>query len=74
MNQARMPAGLARKALLTALASGLLAAAGAFAADVDGQRLQGADKEPGNWLSYHGNYKSWHYSGSIRSPRATSRT
>ena len=25
-------------------------------------RLLNADKEPGNWMSYHGSYKSWHYS------------
>ena len=34
----------------------------ALAADVDSQRLLKADSEPGNWMTYHGNYKSWHYS------------
>ena len=34
----------------------------AYAADVDSQRLLNSDKEPGNWMSYHGGYKSWHYS------------
>ena len=35
----------------------------ASAAEVDAQRLLNADKDPNNWLSYHGSYKSWHYSG-----------
>ncbi len=47
-----------------ALAAALLAAGSATAADVDGNRLLNADKEleKGNWLTYHGSYKSWHYS------------
>lgn len=32
-------------------------------ADVDHKRLLNADKEPGNWMTYHGNYQAWHYSG-----------
>jgi PQQ-dependent dehydrogenase (methanol/ethanol family) len=39
-----------------------LATGGLTAAELDGKRLINADKEPGNWLSYHGNYKAWHYS------------
>jgi len=35
----------------------------AQAADIDGQRLMNAAKEPQNWMSYHGDYRSWHYSG-----------
>jgi PQQ-dependent dehydrogenase (methanol/ethanol family) len=35
----------------------------AAAADVDSQRLANADKNPADWLTYHGSYKSWHYSG-----------
>lgn len=35
----------------------------ALAADVDNQRLNDADKNPADWLTYHGSYKSWHYSG-----------
>jgi PQQ-dependent dehydrogenase (methanol/ethanol family) len=35
---------------------------GAGAAELDGQRLINAEKEPGNWMTYHGTYKSWHYS------------
>src|SRR5215208_6704057 len=36
---------------------------GAQAADVTHQRLLDADKNPGDWMTYHGTYKSWHYSG-----------
>ena len=32
-------------------------------AEVDHKRLLNADKEPRNWMTYHGNYQSWHYSG-----------
>ncbi|GAB3649177.1 pyrroloquinoline quinone-dependent dehydrogenase [Ramlibacter alkalitolerans] len=51
--------GLAGLALV---ASALLAPA-ARAADVDNRRLVDADKTPADWLTYHGTYKSWHYSG-----------
>src|SRR5205809_944350 len=40
----------------------LLAGAAATAAEIDAKRLMNADKEAGNWLTYHGSYKSWHYS------------
>ncbi len=33
-----------------------------MAADVTSDRLLKADSEPGNWMTYHGTYKSWHYS------------
>ena len=49
-------------ALAVAVAAVWLSSAVVYAADVDGQRLINADKEPGNWMSYHGGYKSWHYS------------
>ncbi len=52
----------ARAALATAFSAALLAAGSSFAADVDAKRLVDSDKEPGNWMSYHGSYKSWHYS------------
>jgi alcohol dehydrogenase (cytochrome c) len=29
---------------------------------VDPSRLVNADKNPNDWLTYHGSYKSWHYS------------
>ncbi|MFQ5774882.1 MAG: pyrroloquinoline quinone-dependent dehydrogenase [Kiloniellaceae bacterium] len=29
---------------------------------VDPQRILEADKNPNDWLTYHGSYKSWHYS------------
>ncbi len=52
-----------RIALATAF-SAAVAAGSSFAADVDGNRLLNGDKEleKGNWLTYHGSYKSWHYS------------
>ena len=34
----------------------------ASAAELDAARLNNAESEPGNWLTYHGTYKSWHYS------------
>jgi PQQ-dependent dehydrogenase (methanol/ethanol family) len=44
-----------------ALAAAALATAAA-AADVTFERIRDADKQPGDWLTYHGSYKSWHYS------------
>jgi glucose dehydrogenase len=38
-------------------------AAPLFSADVDFQRLLKAESEPDNWLTYHGSYNSYHYSG-----------
>ena len=34
----------------------------AFAADVTRERLENADREPQNWLTYSGSYQSWRYS------------
>jgi len=48
---------------LSAIAVSVLVMGSAFAAEVDGNRIQNADKEPGNWMTYHGSYKSYHYSG-----------
>ena len=48
-------------AMAAATLFGLSSPAGA--ADVDNQRLVDADKTPADWLTYHGTYKSWHYSG-----------
>jgi PQQ-dependent dehydrogenase (methanol/ethanol family) len=42
-----------------AVALGVLAGA---AGAVDPARLLSADKNPADWLTYHGSYKSWHYS------------
>jgi glucose dehydrogenase len=50
-------AGLALVASVAALSPVLRAA------DVDHRRLLDADKNPADWLTYHGSYKSWHYSG-----------
>jgi len=30
--------------------------------EVTYERIRNADKYPGDWLTYHGSYKSWHYS------------
>jgi len=53
-----------RGAVLAALSGAVLGLASAHAADVDGERLLNADKDlaKGNWITYHGSYKSWHYS------------
>ena len=48
----------ARKMLLVTLA----AAVCALAADVTSERLENAEKEPHNWLTYGGTYKAWRYS------------
>jgi PQQ-dependent dehydrogenase (methanol/ethanol family) len=29
---------------------------------IDPSRIENADKNPNDWLTYHGSYKSWHYS------------
>ncbi len=46
-----------------ALAAIVTIGAPARAADIDAKRLLEADKHPADWLTYHGSYKSWHYSG-----------
>ncbi|MEO6023204.1 MAG: PQQ-binding-like beta-propeller repeat protein [Burkholderiales bacterium] len=58
----RLTSSFVRTAFATAMTVAMFAAGGSFAADVDGQRLINSEKEPGNWMSYHGSYKSWHYS------------
>src|SRR5256885_2617171 len=40
----------------------LLAGAAETPAEIDAKRLMNADKEADDWLTYHGSYKSWHYS------------
>src|SRR3984893_6191573 len=47
--------------LVAAAISGM--SAPVIAADIDSARLANADKNPADWLTYHGSYKSWHYSG-----------
>src|SRR5262245_62575220 len=47
--------------LSTAAVVGFAAQAGA--AEITWDRLQNADKDPNNWLMYHGSFKGWHYSG-----------
>jgi alcohol dehydrogenase (cytochrome c) len=58
MNRRHIPAAVAAAA--TTLL-GLVPLAGA--ADVTPQRLLDADKTPADWLTNHGSYKSWHFSG-----------
>jgi len=53
-------AGVA-KALSAAAVIGFAVQAGA--AEVTWDRLLNADKDPNNWLMYHGSFKGWHYSG-----------
>src|SRR5438105_532539 len=52
-----------RHAVFAAAAALSLTTMAARAADVDAKRLLEADKHPADWLTYHGSYKSWHYSG-----------
>ena len=49
---------------LAAALSVAFAAGSSIAADVDGDRVLNADKElaKGNWVTYNGSYKGWHYS------------
>jgi PQQ-dependent dehydrogenase (methanol/ethanol family) len=53
--------------LLTTVAAVALGVAAGVAASpaqaIDPGRIQSADKNPNDWLTYHGSYKSWHYSG-----------
>ncbi len=44
------------------LVAALLGAAPLSGAEVDAERLNRADEEPANWLTYYGTYKSWRYS------------
>ena len=57
--------GQMKSALLAgSIIAGFCAAAGvpAAAAELDGNALLNADKDPNNWVMYHQSYKSWHYS------------
>jgi alcohol dehydrogenase (cytochrome c) len=53
---------LAGGAKAIAAAAFMCVASQAGAADVTSERLLNAPGEPGNWMMYHGTYKSWHYS------------
>jgi alcohol dehydrogenase (cytochrome c) len=44
------------------MATALVVGAASPAVAVDPERLLFAEKEPQNWLTYHGSYKSWHHS------------
>src|SRR5262249_32583371 len=45
-----------------AISVALLAVWSLPALAVDPSRLEAADQNPNDWLTYHGSYKSWHYS------------
>lgn len=44
------------------MAAALVVGAASPASAVDPERLLFAEKEPQNWLTYHGTYKGWHHS------------
>jgi len=45
-----------------AAASAVAATALAESSDVTSERIRNADKQPGDWLTYHRDYKGWQYS------------
>src|SRR3977135_3461944 len=51
------------RAVFVAVVSMMGMSAQALAADLDSRRVADADNNPADWLTYHGSYKSWHYSG-----------
>ena len=53
---------LAAQVTMALATSVTLGWAPAKAADVDSTRIQAADQNPNDWLTYHGTYKSYHYS------------
>jgi alcohol dehydrogenase (cytochrome c) len=57
---AKLLSGCAALALAAALTTSPAAAQGT--AGVDSARLLAADNNPNDWLTYHGSYKSYHYS------------
>src|SRR5689334_17173577 len=48
--------------LMTAAAVAIVAGYVQPSLAVDPSRIENADKNPNDWLTYHGSYKSWHYS------------
>jgi hypothetical protein len=57
-----------------AVAAAVLPWSVASAADIDAARLNNADKDADNWLSYHGSYSRGITAHSTRSMPATSAT
>ncbi|MCC7546205.1 MAG: PQQ-binding-like beta-propeller repeat protein [Burkholderiales bacterium] len=51
-----------RTLLVAALTLAGAASANQYAGDVTYERIRDADKLPGDWATYHGSYRSWHYS------------
>src|SRR5262249_10489720 len=60
MKQVKTPLARVAKALSAAAILGFAPQVGA--AEITCDRLLDADKDPNNWLMYHGSFKSWHYS------------
>jgi PQQ-dependent dehydrogenase (methanol/ethanol family) len=55
--------GLRHAWIASAVAAALLAGGtAARAGEIDANALLNADKDPNNWIMYHGTYKSWNYS------------
>ncbi|HEY7759062.1 MAG TPA: PQQ-binding-like beta-propeller repeat protein [Burkholderiales bacterium] len=52
-----------RAALAATVALATTAWAEMHGGDVTHERIREADKRAGDWLTYHGTYKGWHYSG-----------
>jgi alcohol dehydrogenase (cytochrome c) len=55
-----MRSRLLATAAVTVIAATIGCATPSFA--IDPSRIANADKNPNDWLTYHGSYKSWHYS------------
>src|SRR5215208_3275190 len=54
-----------RSRLLVTAAAAVIGATMGYATPsfaIDPSRLENADKNPNDWLTYHGSYRSWHYS------------
>jgi PQQ-dependent dehydrogenase (methanol/ethanol family) len=62
MKRLRLRFARATKQPLIAIVIGFAAQQGG-AADITWDRLLNADRDLNNWLTYHGSFKSWHYSG-----------
>lgn len=59
MKRWQMSLGTVASAAAAAALAGLAAQAWG---DVSYERIRDADKRPGDWLTYHGTYRGWHYS------------
>src|SRR6266498_4112053 len=48
--------------ILSVASVAVIATAPARAQEVDFNKILNADQNPNDWLTYHGSFKSWHYS------------